>query len=173
MFEKGSWIVCERTGICRVEEVGCTPPLSAADPHRRYYKLSPLEGNGTVYLPTDTKAFVRPVLTKEEVDALIASIPHIEQKKCDSENPHLLAAYYRTFLQSHQCESLIQLMKTAYAQTEDQEKSGRKPRKIDLEFQKCAEERLYKEFALVLGIPYTEVEGYIARVIEREEQAQS
>ena len=86
-----------------------------------------MEGNGTVYLPTDTKAFVRPVLTKEEVDALIASIPHIEQKKCDSENPHLLAAYYRTFLQSHQCESLIQLMKTAYAQTEDQEKSGRKP----------------------------------------------
>ena len=46
MFEKGNWIVCEHAGICQVEEVGCNPPLSAADPKRKYYKLSPLEGSG-------------------------------------------------------------------------------------------------------------------------------
>lgn len=42
-----------------------------AEKNRLYYKLSPVYGSGTIYVPVDTKIFMRPVLSRREAMDLI------------------------------------------------------------------------------------------------------
>lgn len=42
--------------------------LPVANKKRKYYKLAPVFGSGTIYIPVDTKVFMRPVISKEEAE---------------------------------------------------------------------------------------------------------
>ena len=63
MFEKGSLMVYDTAGVCRVEDIGVPEGLPAAREGREYYKLSPVFGSGIIYIPVDTKVFMRPVIS--------------------------------------------------------------------------------------------------------------
>lgn len=58
-------------GVCRVEGVG-TPSLPGMDKTRLYYTLAPLYRSGQVMTPVDTRVLMRPLLTGQEVQELIA-----------------------------------------------------------------------------------------------------
>ena len=45
-----------------------------AEKNRLYYNLSPVYGSGTIYVPVDTKIFMRPVLSRREAMDLIRRI---------------------------------------------------------------------------------------------------
>ena len=77
MYPEGTLLVYGRNGVCKVLSVG-EAPFRGADPHRLYYTLSPLYGNETIYVPVDTRVLLRPILTREEAEALIRSIPSIQ-----------------------------------------------------------------------------------------------
>ncbi|WP_281692999.1 CarD family transcriptional regulator [Agathobaculum desmolans] len=160
MYQAGEFIVYGTSGVCRVEGVG-TPPF-AAEEERLYYKLTPVSGTETIYIPTDSPVFTRPVITRAQAENLIASIPSIEEDSFTSHSARLSSEHYQAALQSHDCRDLVQLIKTVYARSK---RGGRRVSQIDQRYRKRAEDLLHGELAVALGIPVSEVPPYIARVI--------
>ena len=74
MYQIGDYVVYGGSGVCQVMAVG-TQASSACDRHRAYYTLRPLASTETIYVPVDTHVSIRPVLTRQEADALILQLP--------------------------------------------------------------------------------------------------
>ncbi len=163
MFQKGDLIIYNNEGVCRVEDVGPLKNLSDSDSERLFYKLSPVYGKGFIFIPVDTKVFMRPVITKEEANILISKIPEIKSGSTDTVSQKELAEYYQSSFISHECEDLIQLIKTVYLKTQKQIMIGKKPGQTDQRYMKRAEELLHGELAIALDISIDEVPKYIEK----------
>ena len=71
MYSVGDKIIYGENGVCTVSKIA---PLEAS-PGKLFYHLEPLIGSGIYYTPVDSGAFMRPVNSRAEAEALIASIP--------------------------------------------------------------------------------------------------
>ena len=114
MFQKGDLIVYGNMGVCRVEAVEAPAGLPGAGEKKLYYKLDPVYETGTVYIPVDAKVFMRPILTHAQAEALIGRIPEIEENPCGGKDQQMLAEHYRSLMRTHDCDDLVQLIKTIY-----------------------------------------------------------
>ena len=156
MFSVGDKIVYGENGVCTVEAI---EPLAMSGParDRLYYHLRPLIGSGTYYTPVDSGAYMRPVMTREEADALIDSMPGIEPAICNDNRFNHVDAYYKELFRKHSCEALVAIVKGLRARI-----SERKTRSSRAEATlKRARDMLYGELSVSLGLPLSEVEGYI------------
>jgi len=165
MFEVGTLVVYESSGVCRVDGVGVPSGLSGARKGKLYYTLTPIHGTGTIYIPVDARAFMRPVISRDEALELISRIPDIDETGCDDRDPRMLAARYRGYLQNHDCESLVQLIKTIYVKNRNLAKNSRKPGMTDMQYMKRAKELLHGELSVALDIPCDQVEDYIRQAV--------
>lgn len=161
MYQIGDLIVYGSTGVCRVEAVE-TPRHRPGEEERQYYLLRPLYQDGTIRIPVDTKVFMRPVISREEAEKLIDAIPGMNAEVYHERNFTQLAAHYQEALGSHECSDLIELVMSIYAKKQDAENKKRKFGQVDARFMKRAESLLYGEFSVALGIPFDDVQGYIA-----------
>lgn len=161
MYAVGDKIIYGSSGVCVIVEL-CTPNFSRAEWGRKYYKLRPVYGTETIYAPIDTKAFMRPVMTKAEAEALIARIPEIEEYVCTSHSMTGLRQEYEECFKDHNCETYIQLVKGIYMKGN----TGKKLGQTDQRYMKRAEDILYGELAVALDIKPSEVPDYIKRTIE-------
>lgn len=150
------------TGVCRVLEIG-RPAISAADARREYYVLKPLYQEGLIYTPVDqTRTPIRPVMTREEADALIDAIPGMEVRPpAGSSGPDLLRAYSQK-LQSRDQRELLELTMTIYAKNREAREKKRRLGAVEEKIWRQAEQLLHGELATALDIPLEELEGYIA-----------
>lgn len=171
MFQKGDQIVYGNSGVCRVDAIGPLEGARGEDRKRRYYTLSALHGTERIFVPVDTGVFMRPVLSREEADALIDSLPDMEPTVCAEQNASALAAHYHAAFESHKSEDLLQLMRDIYAKGRVSAGRGKTLGMIDQRYQKKAEELIYGEFAVALDIPPEAVEDYIAKRMEALGQA--
>ncbi|MEN6389037.1 MAG: CarD family transcriptional regulator [Syntrophomonas sp.] len=160
MYQIGDVIMYRMEGVCRVDAIG-VPDSTSNDSDRLYYTLSPNNRDGLIYIPVDTDIFMRPVITYEEAQHLIKQIPHIRTNTIN-ENRNL-KDYYEALLKTHECADLIQLIKSIYAKRQSAVKNGKSLGKIDERFLQLAEELLYGEFAIVLGIPKDKVKSCIEK----------
>ena len=160
MYQKDDLIVYGSSGVCRVMEIG---PLKGAGTKgkRDYYTLSPVFGSGVIYTPVDTTVFMRPVLSKEQVEELIDRIPTLEERECNVSNLRMLTEHYHAAFESHQCEDLLRLIKELYQRGQNSIKQGHRIGLTEMKYRKQAEELVHGEFSVALGIPYEEVEQYI------------
>ena len=143
---------------------GCGGSGGAAGRRRKklYYKLDPVYETGTVYIPVDAKVFMRPILTHAQAEALIGRIPEIEENPCGGKDQQMLAEHYRSLMRTHDCDDLVQLIKTIYGKNRERTAQGKKPARTEAEYMKRAEELLHGELAAELGITPEQVPGYIA-----------
>ena len=162
MYQKGDLIVYGSSGVCRVEEIGPLKGAGGVKEKRDYYTLSPVLGSGVIYIPADTAMFMRPVLTKEQVDALIDRLPALDEKECELSNLRQLTEHYHAAFESHQCEELLLLIKALYLRGQNTTKQGRRVGLTEMKYRKHAEELVHGEFAVALGIPYEQVPEYIS-----------
>ena len=167
MFEKGACIVYGNTGVCRVEEIGPLSNIRGSHPGKIYYKLSPIRTGGTIYIPVDSDMFMRPVMTREEADALIWRMPKICERVCSSRDQRVLNEHYKASLRTHSCEELVRLIKSVYVKNRRLIKNGKKAGRTDLEYRKKAEMLLYEELGVALGIPFEEVKEYIVEQVKK------
>ena len=86
MFQENDLVVYGNSGVCRVKAVGPLADISAATKDRIYYTLELLYDKGTIYIPADTKVFMRHVITKDEANDLISRIPDIRENNYDGQN---------------------------------------------------------------------------------------
>lgn len=177
MFQIGDLIIYASTGVCRVEDISpskvpChrtgTLMKPAESEERLYYKLVPIYNREVIYIPVDTKVFMRPIITKEEANELIANIPNIEEEVFDCRNLKSLSDHYQSFLQTHRCEDLIHLIKSVWRKNQNMMQCGKRLGQTDQRYMKRAEELLYDEFATALEIPRDSVPDYIRRAAEQQ-----
>ncbi len=161
MYAVGDKIIYGSSGVCVIVEV-CTPNFSREERGKKYYKLRPVYGSETIYAPVDTKAFMRPVMTRAEADALIARIPEIEGYTIKSRSMTALRQEYEECFRDHNCESYIRLAKAIYNKGEQNNKLGQ----TDQRYLRRAEETLHNELAVALEILPNQVADYIKSVLK-------
>ena len=111
MYQPGDLIVYGGEGVCRVEAIG---PLKLSDmkSDKLYYTLQPVYRTGTVFAPVAGKVFMRPIISREQAEALVRSIPQVQEQHLDSRNLRATGEYYQKMLSSHDCADLVQLIHT-------------------------------------------------------------
>lgn len=167
MFQPGDLVVYGTTGVCRVEAI-TRPNLTGADRDRQYYLLKPLYQDGVIYAPLEhAKVPIRPVISREEAEGLIDLIPTIQAEACRAPTLQALAQHYQTVVRSHDCRCLLELMMSIYVKRQQVEAQNRRLGMVDERYMKQAERLLYGELAIALGLPFEEVQPYIARRVER------
>lgn len=164
MYQPGDMIIYGSTGVCKVEAI--TTPDFEKDKSKLYYALSPVYQDGMIYTPVDTKAFMRPVISKEEADALIDKIPTMEIEAYHNKALRELEEHYNIYLKSHDCADLIELAMSIYAKKQDLLSQHRKFGAVDERFMKRAEDLLDGEFAVALGIEKNQVGAYISERVD-------
>lgn len=171
MFNVDQLIVYGGEGVCKVEAIG-VPQLTGGQrtkSDRMYYTLQPIYRTGKVHTPVDSRVFMRPVLGRQEAIDLIKQIPGTEAEIYENRNLRFLTEHYQEAISSHDCSDLVKLIKAVYLKRLNAMKNGKKLGQIDERFMKRAEDMLYGELAVSLGIPRADVAEYITHAIEAME----
>ena len=162
MYNIGDMIIHSGAGVCCVEEI-TTLNIRGIDKNALYYILRPVYQAGTVSVPVvSNKVFTRPVITREEADALIARIPEIRAEAYYNQNLTQLERHYKESFQNHDCSDLLQLIMSIYAKKQERLEKNLKFGAIDKRFMERAEDLLYGELAIALDIERDAVPDYIA-----------
>lgn len=169
MFEKGAYLVYGNLGVCRVQDI-VTRRFEGLDAAHPYYVLEPLYQGGVLYVPADNpKIFLRPVISAEEANRLIDTIPTLQGKDFHSRSAQELSAHYEQALQTHNCRDLIELTVSIYRKKEGLARQNKKFGRVDEHFMRRAEDTLHGELAVALGIPKDAVPDYIARRVAAQQ----
>jgi CarD family transcriptional regulator len=167
MFTTGDLIIYGGEGVCRVDSVG-VPDMADIDRTKQYYILSPLYRSGKIFTPVDSPVYMRPVIGRAEAESLIGRISSIEPDNLEHQNARALKEYYQNTVTTYLCDDLVRLIKTAWLKRDHAMKSGRKVSQIDERYLKRAEDQLYGELAVALGLEREQVSGYIADALRAE-----
>ena len=159
-YQPGDKIVYGRTGVCRVERI------ERQKSGQEYYVLEALYQNCSITTPVEGKVFMRPVISRQEAEALIDRIPAMEASPCESMGLRELTEHYQTFLASHECKDLVELVRSIYAKRQAARREKKRFGAVDERFMKEGEALLNGEFAAALNIKPEEVPEYIARRLE-------
>ena len=164
MFAVNDYIVYGNHGVCKVENIG-TVSLAMVDKDKVYYTLRPVYKNeAVVYAPVENpKSSIRPVLTKEEADALIEEIPQLESVWIANEKER--EAQYKAALKSCDCRELIRIIKTLYCRKMDRIRDGKKVTVVDERYFRQAEDQLYGELAFVMEMERSQMGDYLTERI--------
>lgn len=165
MFEAGEYIVYGNTGVCKVGEVTkMTAPGTEED--RLYYTLEPVYDKGCrLFTPIDNqKVIMRPVLTKSEAEELIARMKEIDTLWVSDEKHR--EQIYKEAIRTGNCEEWVKIIKTLYLRKQSRLAEGKKVTSSDAKYLHLAEESLYGELSVVMGIPKEEMEAFITKCVE-------
>ena len=110
--------------------------------------------------------------SREAAEELIDRLPEIQQAQVDNRDYRALAQQYRGFLETHRCEDLVQLIKLVYAKNQHKSRSGKKPSKVDQDYQRRSESLLHGELAAALEIPVESVPDYIHQRLQLKLEAE-
>lgn len=170
MFKTGDYVVYGHTGICRVMGV-TTMDMSGISKDRLYYILRPDGASeGKIYTPVDgMKLVLRPIMTKEEAEALIEEIPSIQP--LDIDNEKLREEKYRECIRSCECREMIRIIKTIYFRKRSRLSQGKKVTATDERYMKIAEDNLYSELSMLLDVPRNKMETYLSARLKDSEKA--
>ena len=162
MFQVGSQVVYGIHGVCSIIDV----EIRTVDRKKvEYFVLTPNEQpNARFYVPMHNEAALsklRPLLTKEELDVLLASEEAHKNSWIDDENRR--KQRYRELINNADRAALISMIRSLHRHRENQLAAGRKFHLCDVNFLRDAQKMLSSEFSLILGISPAEVESYIER----------
>lgn len=157
MFHVHDYIFYGSAGVHEITDIG-TPDFAEAD--EKYYVLHPIFGSGTTYLPV-TATGIRPVISKDEALQLIDSLPTMPADDCNYKIRSVQEQESRKYFQSHQCSELLRLVKSLHVKQLAAQRSGRRFGQVDDRYLHRAEDLVFGEFAVALGIPKDDVKTFI------------
>lgn len=168
MFERGEYIVYGTTGVCRIEDI-TTMNIGGISKDRLYYVLSPSsQKGGRIYTPVDNeKTPMRRIMTGQEARALIEQIPQISELWITNEK--VREEKYKQCMRSCDCREWIRIIKTLYMRKMERTAQGKKITSTDEKYLRMAEEYLYSEMEIPLGIPKQNMAAYITGQLAEKE----
>lgn len=159
MFKIDDYIIYGGNGVCKVTDIGVLE-ISRFDSEREYYTLEPVYENGRIFAPIDNKKVVmRKILTRQEADELIRSIPHVEINWIDNMKDR--DSEFKDIIHNYDCGGFIKIIKTLVERKKECRSDGKKLSVSDSNYLKKAQEYLCGELAISLNIPKDTVDNYI------------
>lgn len=151
-------------GVCRI--TGIIERDLASLGIRQYYILVPVYDNGAkIYVPTDSGlSKIRTLLSRDEVEELIDSIPDCESVWIDNDKERLSA--FSSIVSRCDHHEMLCLIRTLREKHAEKQRIGKKFHSADERISKEAERILFGEFAFVLNLTPAEVSSLIAERIE-------
>lgn len=170
MFEIGEYIMYGKSGVCKLDCV-CRSPFDEKDT-RTYYKLEPIFGTPSViYTPVDNdKVAWRSLMKKEEAMELIERMPNIDALTVENEKQR--RETYKSAVSELKPEGFVSIIKTVYDRRRTFETMRRHITEVDSEYESFSKRALYAELSIVLGVPFDDVESYIAKKIDEMPKAE-
>ena len=165
MFKVNDVVVYGTQGVCEI--VGIEEQKIGGE-IKKYFVLKPKSDKGaTCYVPTwNEKAWskMRKVMTKEDVDALIDSMPN--QKPIWIENENERKEAFKKILASGDHIAIISMVQSIFLHKQQREAEGKRLHMSDEYFMKDAEQLLYHEWQYVLNVDKDGLMSYIFARIE-------
>jgi CarD family transcriptional regulator len=165
MFKVGDYVVYGNTGVCKIEDIG---PLSIGSSDKEYYTLVPVYGrNSKLYTAVDSdKVVIRPIMTKQESDALINEMEEIDALRIGDEKRR--EEIYKETMRTCDCKEWVRIIKTLYSRKMDRLSRGKKVTSSDERYLQMAEENLFGELAFSLQMPKEKVGEFIGEKIGKK-----
>lgn len=160
MLQLGSLVVYGIHGVCTIADV----EQRTVDRKKvEYFVLTPKDQpQARFYVPTHNQAALsklRPLLTREALEALFTS--EETYKECWIQDENLRKQRYKEMINAGDRAALISMIRSLHKHKESQLAAGRKFHLCDENFLRDAQKLLASEFSMVLGIPQSDVAGYI------------
>ncbi len=156
MYETGDLVIYGNQSVCKIENIGVIN-VGKSISEKEYYTLVPIFIEGRTYAPVDTKMHMRHLITVEEVNRLMGTVPSIQAMALDDLSKREITEYYRNVVNEYSCDELLQFICNIDAKQESRELTGKKLDQTDERYKREAKDLLYQEFAVVLGITKDEV----------------
>jgi CarD family transcriptional regulator len=119
----------------------------------------------TVYIPAESaEGSMRPILTAEEAEELIVSMPAIPTLTI--QNERFIEQDYKAAMKSNCCKEWVKVIKTIYERKQKRLLAGKKETSLDSRYFKQAEELLYGELAIALKMQRNEMCAYIIKRLQ-------
>ena len=155
MYKKNDYLVYKKD-VCKVKEIKKNK-LNGLD----YYILVPIDDESLIIdVPTDNRmGYIKDIITKEEAEKLINSIPQIEPlSNIEDKN---IENRYKNLIYNGTREDLIKIIKTTYLRNEERIKNKKRISDKDLNYFNKAEKYLYNELSIALNMSFDETKDYI------------
>lgn len=132
------------------------------------YILVPYEkqdGSVKMQVPVSNKGgHLRNLITREEIDRLIAEAPDIQQLE---NKPANMKSQYASLLKTDNLTDLICIIKTSYNRNRLRREQNKKMASVDDEYLQKAEKYLYAEIAVALGLSYEESKEFFENEVKK------
>jgi len=163
-FQVNDFVMYGGSGVCVVESIGI-PDIRGIDNTKQYYFLKPLyTKDSTIFSPVDnSRVVMRKLITKEEAQELISKIPDIEILWDDNEK--IREEKYLEALHTYNCYEWVRIIKTLYLRMEERAHQKKAVGEKDQRLLRIAEDFLFGELAVPLGIPKEKVGAYITEQV--------
>lgn len=151
MFRIGEYVVYGCKGIHRILDTTHLS-LDGISRDRLYYVMQPLgTENGAIYAPVDAeKLNMRSVMTKAQAERFLLSIPSIAL--LDSQSNKQREDAYKSCIRSSDPNKLMRVIKTLLRRKTERKRSGKRLTVSDVHCLEQAEDILFSELCLVLGL---------------------
>ena len=168
MYQVNDMIVYGAHGVCRIAEI---EERDFNGSPIEYYILKPVyDEKATIFVPVlndRLTAKMRRVLSKDEMEALIESMP--KEGTLWVENERQRKELYKEIVSRGDRAELIGMIKALHLHQQKQLAKGRKLHSADERFLREAEKMLYDEIAMVLHIKPDQVISYILQQLPAED----
>ena len=159
MYQVGDYVVY-KWNVCKIVELRDNSMNGIAS-----YSMRPIDDESLkIDIPVQNgEALLRKLMTKEEIEALIQKIPDLPILDV---NQKTLETDYRNLMKSGSHEDLITIIKTTYSRNQERMLNRKRPGDKDSFYLEQAENYLYHEIRMVLGISYEEAKQYVIDAVE-------
>lgn len=168
MFAIGDYVVHGYSGLCLVEDV---TSLDMGDIHEEtlYYILRPLNSQESkIYLPVDNdKVIGRKIMTAGEANSFLESIDETEEFWIP--NHKMREEAYKNAMKTCDGKEWFRIIRTLYGKQTERADLGKRLSTSDERFLKHAEEYLFGELSLALGLSLRQVEDIVRQKISKME----
>ena len=160
MFKKGDFITYGTVGVCEVQDIR-TINMEGVSKDKLYYILRPYyQTRSKVFTPVDNKKTVmRKILSKEEACTLIDHMQEVEKLEISPDK--MQEEVYKQAVRTGDCKEWIRIIRTLYDRRQERLAQGKKAASVEERYFKMAEENLFSELSISLGIPKEELHSYI------------
>ncbi|MBR3162159.1 MAG: hypothetical protein IKF19_05460 [Bacilli bacterium] len=155
MYKTNDYLVYKKD-VCKVKDIKKNK-LNGLD----YYILVPIDDDSLIIdVPTDNRmGYIKDIITKEEAEKLINSIPQIEPlSNIEDKN---IENRYKNLIYNGTREDLIRIIKTTYLRNEERIKNKKRISDKDFNYFNKAEKYLYNELSIALNMSFDETKDYI------------
>lgn len=163
-MEIGNIVVTKNSGVCVIVD---KQEMIFGGNKREYFILKPYfeseKNNTKIFVPCDNLSLIRPVMEKEKVLEIISKMPSME--KIWDNDQKVRKAKYEEIYKSGDIYGICQIVKSLYLQNEQLKLAKHTLSMLDREYLNNLKKGIYQEFAIVLEVPYEEVETFISKQI--------